>query len=213
MITMLILLYVLNSTADAKTLDELVRNGHTAYSINQLEEAKEILSTIQSEYPNSHLGQLLQVLVKIKEGDSKGAKKLLVEFDSNCNMNSSSCDSPSVHVIAKIIQGMLFRSESTLRKADEMIGELSNDLYRDCYEAQINIYLEKEVPQKACDSCDEYVSISEGYLNSDIAMKCFIAYYSMFRNEDSKRVWTLLNSNQKDEIKKLFNKTEFKFNK
>lgn len=209
MITMLILLYVLNSSADAETLDELVRNGYAAYSIDQLEEAEEILSTLQSEYPNSHLGQLLQVLVKIREGENKEAKRLLVEFDSNCNMNSSSCDSPSVHVIAKTIQGRLFRSESTLREADEMIEELSNDLYRYCYEAQIDIYLEKGAPQKACDSCDEYVSISEGYLNSDIALKCFIAYYSMLRNEDSRKVWTLLNSNQKDKMKKLLNKTEF----
>jgi len=209
MITMLILLYVLNSSADAETLDELVRNGYTAYSIDQLEEAEEILNTLQSEYPNSHLGQLLQVLVKIREGKSKEAKRLLVEFDSGCNINSSSCDSPSVHIIAKTIQGRLFRSESTLREADEMIGELFNDLYRDCYEAQIDIYLEKGAPQEACDSCDEYASISEGYLNSDIALKCFIAYYSMFRNEDSKRVWTSLNSNQKDKVKKLFNKTEF----
>lgn len=209
MITMLILLYVLNSSADAETLDELVRNGYTAYSIDQLEEAEEIIGTLQSEYPNSHLGQLLLVLVKIREGDSEEAKRLLVEFDSNCNINSYSCDSPSVHVIAKTIQGKLFRSESTLREADEMIRELSNDLYRDCYEAQIDIYLEKGNPQKACDSCDEYVSISEGYLNSDIALKCFIAYYSVVRNEDSRRVWKLLSSNQKDKIKKLLNKTEF----
>lgn len=150
MIALIILLVVLNSSnTDAQTLDELVRNGYTSYSIGQLEEAKEALDMLQSEYPNSHLGQLLQVLVKIKEGDSKEAKRMLVEFDNGCNMNSSSCDSPSIHIIAKTIQGKLFDSESTLRKADEMIGELSNDLYRDCYKTQIDIYLKKGNLQKS----------------------------------------------------------------
>ena len=205
----LILLLVLNSSADAETLDELVRSGYSAYSIDELEEAEQVLSTLQSKYPNSHLGELLQVLVKIREGDSNEAKRLLVEFDSKCNMNSSSCDSPSVHVIAKTIQGRLFHSESTLREADEMIGQLFSDLYGDCYETQIEIYIKNENPQKVCDSCDEYESIYEGYLNPNIALKCFIAYYSMFRNEDSERVWKSLSSNQKHKIKKLLNKSEF----
>lgn len=209
MITILILLIVLNSSANAETLDDLVRNGYTAYSIGQLEEAKEIFDELQTEYPNSHLGQILQVLVEIKEGDTREAKRLLAEFDNSCNMNSSSCDSPSVHVISKTIQGKMFSSESTLRTANEMIEELSDDLYRDCYETKIDIYIRNSNIQKACDSCDQYMRISEGNLSPDLALKCFIAYHSNFRNEDSKRVWKLLNSNQKDKIRKLFNKIEF----
>lgn len=210
MIALIILLVVLNtSNTDAETLDELVRDGYTAYSIGQLEEAKEILDELQTEYPNSHLGQILQVLIKIKEGDNRGAERLLVEFDNSCNMNSSSCDSPSVHVIAKTIQGKMFDSEATLRMADEMIGELSDDLYRDCYAAQIDIYLKKENPQKACDSCDEYVRISRGYLSSDIAMKCFIAYYSSFRNEDAKRVWRLFSPIEKENLRGIYKDLNF----
>ncbi len=210
MIALIILLVVLNSSnTDAETLDELVRNGYTAYSIGQFEEAKEILDNLQTEYPNSHLGQILQVLIKIKEGDNRGAERLLVEFDNSCNMNSSSCDSPSIHVIAKTIQGKLFDSESTLRKADEMIGELSNDLYRDCYETQIDIYLKKGNPQKACDSCDEYVRISGGCIYSDIAFKCFIANWSCYRNREAKQLWKLLSPIQKDKLRGIYKDLKF----
>lgn len=209
MIALIILLLVLNSTADAETLDDLVRNGYAAYSIGQFEEAKEILDESQTEYPNSHLGQILQVLVEIKKGNNIKAERLLVEFDNSCDMNSSSCDSPSAHVIAKTIQGKMFDSETTLRMANEMISELSNDLYKDCYAAQIDIYLKKENLQKACEACDEYARISKGYLSSDIAMKCFVTYYSNFRHEDAKMAWRFLNSDQKDLIKSNLTKTEF----
>jgi hypothetical protein len=209
MITLIILLIVLNSSADAQTLDELVRDGYIAYSTGQLEEAKEIFVVLQTEYPDSHLGQILQILIEIKEGDSKEAKRLLAEFDNCCNMNSSSCDSPSIHIIAKTIQGKMFDSEFTLRTADEMIGELTDNLYKDCFVAQIDIYLNNENLQEACDSCDKYMRISEGYLNPKIALKCFIAYYSRFRNEDAEEVWKLLGAEEKNEIKKQFVRVEF----
>jgi tetratricopeptide (TPR) repeat protein len=209
MIAIIIILIMLNSSADAQTFDDLVRSGYTAYSVNQLEEAKEILEELEMEYPDSHLGQIMQILVEIKEGDNEEAKRLLAEFDNSCDINSSSCDSPSVHVIAKTIQGKMFDSEATLRMADEMIGELSDELYRDCYATQIDIYLKKENPQKACDSCDEYVRISRGYLSSDIAMKCFIAYYSNFRHEDAKRVWRILSPIEKENLREIYRDLNF----
>ena len=209
MIAIIFILIMLNSSSDAQTFDDLVRDGYTAYSIGQLEEAKEILDELQTEYPNSHSGQILQVLVAIKEGNNTKAKRLLVEFDNSCDMNSSSCDSPSVHVIAKTIQGKMFDSEATLRMADEMIGELSGDLYIDCYAAQIDIYLKNGNPQKACDSCDEYVRVSRGYLNSDIAVKCFIAYYSNFRHEDAKRVWRLFSPIEKENLREIYKDLNF----
>ena len=164
---------------------------------------------MQTKYPNSHLGQLLQVLVEIKAGNNIKAERLLIELDNSCNMNSSSCDSPTAHVVAKTIQGRLFDSEDTLRMADEMVGELSDDLYRDCYAAQIDIYLRNGNLQKACDSCDEYVRISEGVLNPDIAMKCFIAYYSSFRHEDAKSVWRVLSPIQKERLRGIYKDLEF----
>ncbi|MBC8550434.1 MAG: hypothetical protein H8D23_12385 [Candidatus Brocadiales bacterium] len=209
MIAIIIILIMLYSSADAQTFDDFVRSGYTAYSIGQLEEAKEIFEVLQTEYPDSHLGQILQILVEIREGDNKEAKRLLAEFDNSCNMNSSSCDSPSIHIIAKNIQGKMFGSEPTLRMADEMIGELSDDLYKDCFEAQIDVYLNNENPQEACNSCDKYRRISEGFLIPEIALKCFIAYYSSYRNEDAKEVWRLLGAEEKNEIKKQFIRVEF----
>ncbi|MBT6226069.1 MAG: hypothetical protein HOI47_05355, partial [Candidatus Scalindua sp.] len=98
MIAIIIILIMLNSSADAQTFDDLVRSGYTAYSVNQLEDAKEVLEELEMEYPDSHLGKLLQVFVEIKEGDNKEAERLLVVFEENCNISSSSCDSPSVHI-------------------------------------------------------------------------------------------------------------------
>ena len=209
MITLLIILVILNSSADAETFDDLARNGYSAYSTGQLEEAKEILEVLQTEYPNSHLGQIMQILVEIKEGDNKEAVRLLAEFDNSCNMNSSSCDSPSIHIIAKTIQGKMLASELTLRTSDVMIGELTDDLYKDCFEAQIDVYLNNDNPQKACDSCDEYVRISEGYLSPEIALKCFIAYYSNFRHEDAKRVWRLFSPIEKENLREIYKDLNF----
>jgi tetratricopeptide (TPR) repeat protein len=210
MIALIILLVVLNtSNTDAETLDELTRNGYAAYSIGQFEEAKEILDNLQTEYPNSHLGHILQVLIKIKEGDNRGAERLLVEFNNICNMNSSSCDSPSIHVIAKTIQGKMFDSESAFREVDEMIKGLSNELYKDCYETQIDIYLSKGNPQKACEACDEYVRISENCLYSDIALKCFIANWSCFRNKEARRLWSLLSPIQRDSLRGIYKDLRF----
>jgi len=209
MITLIILLIVLNSSAHAQTLDELVRDGYVAYSTGQLEEAKEILDDLQTEYSDSHLGLILQVLVEIKDGDNMEAERLLAEFDNSCNMTSSSCDSPSIHIIVKTIQGKMIDSEFTLITADDMIGELTDDLYKDCFEAQINVYLNNENPQGACVSCDKYRRISEGYLSPKIALKCFISYYSSYRNEDAKEVWKLLGAKEKGEIKKQFDRVEF----
>ncbi len=209
MIALIILLIVLNSSADAQTLDELVRDGYIAYSTEQLEEAKEVFEVLQTEYSDSHLGQILLILIEIKEGDSMEAKRLLAEFDNSCNMNSSSCDSPSIHIIAKTIQGKMFDSEPTLITADEMIGELTDDLYKDCFEAQIDVYLNNENPQETCNSCDKYRRLSEGCLSPEIALKCFIAYYSSYRNEDAKEVRRSLGAEEKNEIKKQFIRIEF----
>lgn len=211
MIALIILLIVLNtSNTDAETLDELTRNGYAAYSTDQLEDAKEILDELQSEYPNSHLGQILQILVKIKEGNNKEAERLLVVFEESCNMNSSSCDSPSIHVIAKTIQGKIFDSESAFREVDGMIKGLSDELYRDCYETQIDIYLSKGNPKKACEACDEYVHISGRCIYSDIAFKCFIANWSCFRNKEAKRLWSILSPIQRDRLKEIYKDLWFK---
>ena len=209
MIAIIIILIMLNSSADAETFDDLVRSGYTAYSVNQLEEAKEILEELQVEYPDSHLGKLLQVFVEIKEGDNKEAERLLVVFEENCNISSSSCDSPSVHIIAQLIKCRLLNSEPEFRLADEMITELFNNLYKDCYESQIDIYLSNDDPVKASKACDRYISTSKGNLNQDIAMKCFIVYYSIFRTEDAKRLWKLLSSDRKKLLRKKFGRVEF----
>jgi len=208
-ITLIILLIVLNSTADAQTLDELVRDGYIAYSTGQLEEAKEVFDVLQTEYSDSHLGQILLILIEIKEGDNKEAKRKLAEFDNSCNMNSSSCDSPSIHIIAKTIQGKMFDSEFVLRTADEMIDELTDNLYKECFDTQIDVYINNENPQEACNSCDKYMRVSEGLLSPEIALKCFITYYSGFRNEKAKEVWKLLGAEEKNEIKKQFIRVEF----
>ncbi|MCR4288645.1 MAG: hypothetical protein NUV86_00065, partial [Candidatus Scalindua sp.] len=144
MITILILLIILNSSADAQTFDDLVRSGYTAYSVDQIEEAREILEELEMEYPDSHLGKLLQVFVEIKEGDNKEAERLLVVFEESCNISSTSCDSPSVHIIAQLIKCGLLNSEPDFRLADKMIKEQFNNLYKDCYESQIDIYIRNE---------------------------------------------------------------------
>ena len=209
MIAIIIILIMLNSSADAETFGDLVRSGYTAYSVNQLEEAKEILEELQVEYPDSHLGKLLQVFVEIKEGDNKEAERLLVVFEESCHMNSSSCDSPSVHIIAKLIKCRLLNSELEFRMADEMIIELFNNLYRDCYESQIDIYLRNDDPVRASMACDGYISMSVGNLNQDIAMKCFIVYHSIFRNEDARRIWGQLSFGNKELLRKQFGRIEF----
>jgi hypothetical protein len=208
-ITLILLLIVLNSSADAQTLDELVRGGYVAYSTGQLEEAKEIFEVLQTEYSDSHLGQILLILIEIKEGDNKEAKRKLTEFDNSCSMNSSSCDSPSIHIIAKTIQGKLFDSEFMLRTADEMIDELTDNLYKECFDAKIDVYFNNENPQEVCNSCDKYMRMSEGFLSPETTLKCFIAYYSGFRNEKAKEVWKLLSAEEKNEIKKQFIRVEF----
>ena len=209
MITILILLIILNSSADAETFDDLVRSGYTAYSVDQIEEAREILEELEMEYPDSHNRKLLQILVEIKEGNNTKAERLLIEFSNSCNINSSSCDSPSVHIIAQLIKCRLLNSEPEFRLADEMITELFNNLYKDCYESQIDIYLSNDDPVKASKACDRYISTSKGNLNQDIAMKCFIVYYSIFRTEDAKRLWKLLSSDRKKLLRKKFGRVEF----
>ena len=209
MIAIIIILIMLNSSADAETFDDLVRSGYTAYSVDQIEEAREILEELEMEYPDSHLGKLLQVFIEIKEGDNKKAERLLVVFEENCYMNSSSCDSPSVHIIAKLIKCRLLNSESEFRMADEMITELFNNLYRDCYESQIDIYLRNDDPVRASKACDRYISMSGGNLDQDIAMKCFIVYYSNFRIEDARRLWRQLSFGNKELLRKQFGRIEF----
>ena len=209
MIAIIIILIMLNSSADAQTFDDLVRSGYTAYSVNQLEDAKEVLEELEMEYPDSHLGKLLQVFVEIKEGDNKEAERLLVVFEENCNISSSSCDSPSVHIIAQLIKCRLLNSEPEFRLADEMITELFNNLYKDCYESQIDIYLRNEDPASACVACDRYINVSGGNLSQDMTFKCFIVYYSIFRNEDAKRLWRELSSDNKELLRKQFGRLEF----
>ena len=209
MITILILLLVLNSSADAETLDDLVRSGYTAYSIDQIEEAREILEELEMEYPDSHIGMLLQILVEIEEGNNTKAKRLLIEFSNSCNINSSSCDSPSVHIIAQLIKCRLLNSEPDFRLADKMITDLFNNLYMDCYESQIDIYIKNEDPAMACQASDEYIRVSGGNLSQDITLKCFIVYYSSFRNEDARRLWGQLSSDNKGLLRKKFGRIEF----
>ena len=211
MIAIIIILIMLNSSADAETFDDLVRSGYTAYSVNQLEEAKEILEELQVEYPDSHLGKLLQVFVEIKEGDNKEAERLLVVFEESCHMNSSSCDSPSVHIIAKLIKCRLLNSELEFRMADEMIIELFNNLYRDCYESQIDIYINNNDPERASRACDAYISLSKGDLGQGIAMKCFVVYHACFRNEDAGRIWRQLSFDNKVLLKKKYDGVETEY--
>ena len=209
MITILILLIILNSSADAETFDDLVRSGYTAYSVDQIEEAREILEALEMEYPDSHSGKLLQILVEIKEGNNTKAERLLIEFSNSCNINSSSCDSPSVHIIAQLIKCRLLNSEPDFKLADEMITDLFNNLYKDCYESQIDIYLRNEDPASACVACDRYINVSGGNLSQDMTFKCFIVYYSIFRNEDAKRLWRELSSDNKELLRKQFGRLEF----
>jgi hypothetical protein len=208
MITIIIILIMLSSSADAETFDDLVRSGYTAYSVDQLEEARAILEELEMEYPDSHLGKLLQVFVEIKDGNNKEAERLLVVFEESCNINSYSCDSSSVHIVAKLIKSRLLNSESDFRMADEMITKLFNNLYRDCYESQIDIYLRNDDPVRAIMACDGYINMSSGSLNQDIAMKCFIIYYSNFRNEDARRLWGQLSFNNKELLRKQFGRIE-----
>ena len=209
MIAIIIILIMLNSSADAETFDDLVRSGYTAYSVDQIEEAKEILEELEMEYPESHLGKLLQVFVEIKDGNNNEAERLLVVFEESCNINSYSCDSSSVHIVAKLIKSRLLNSESDFRMADEMITELFNNLYRDCYESQIDIYLRNDDPVRASKACDGYISMSGGDLNQDIAMKCFIVYHSIFRNEDARRIWGQLSFGNRELLRKQFGRIEF----
>ncbi|MBS1258460.1 MAG: hypothetical protein MAG551_01519 [Candidatus Scalindua arabica] len=213
MITILILLLVLNSSADAETLDDLVRSGYAAYSVDQIEEAREILEELEMEYPDSHNGKLLQILVEIKEGNNTKAERLLIELDSNCNINSSSCDSPSVHIIAQLIKCELMNSESDFRLADKMIKEQFNNLYKDCYESMIDIYIKNNDPASASRACDAYISLSEGDLGQDIAMKCFVVYYSCFRNEDARKMWRQLSVDNKELLKKQYDEVETEYGK
>ncbi|MFQ5685773.1 MAG: hypothetical protein ACE5GV_03855 [Candidatus Scalindua sp.] len=209
MITILILLLVLNSSADAETFDDLVRSGYTAYSVDRIEDAREILEELEMEYPDSHNGKLLQILVEIKEGNNTKAERLLIEFDNSCNINSSSCDSPSVHIIAQLIKCRLLNSEPDFRLADKMITELFNNLYKDCYENQIDIYIRNEDPAMACQASDEYIRLSGGNLSQDITLKCFIVYYSSFRNDDALRLWGQLSSDNKELLRNKFGRIEF----
>ena len=209
MIAIIIILIMMNSSADAQTFDDIVRSGYTAYSVDQVEEAREILEELEMEYPDSHLGKLLQVFVEIKEGDNKEAERLLVVFEESCNMSSTSCDSPSMHIIAQLIKGRLLNSEQDFRLADEMITEMFNNLYKDCYENQIDIYIRNEDPAMACQASDEYIRLSGGNLSQDITLKCFIVYYSSFRNEDARRLWGQLSSDNKGLLRKKFGRIEF----
>lgn len=209
MIAIIIILIMLSSSADAQTFDDLLRSGYTAYSVDQIEEAREILEELQMEYPDSHNGQLLQILVEIKEGDNIKAERMLVELDNSCDINSFSCDSPSVHIIAKLIRCKLLNSESEYRKADEMITGLFNNLSRACYENQIDIFIRNDNPAKACETCDGYINVSNDNLSQDITLKCFIVYYSSFRNEDARRLWGQLSSDNKGLLRKKFGRIEF----
>lgn len=210
MIAIIIILIMLNSSANAQTFDDLVRSGYTAYSVDQIEEAREILEDMQAEYPNTHLGQLLQILVEIKEGNNIKAERLLVELDNSCDINSFSCDSPSVHIIAQLIKCRLLNSEPDFRLADKMITDMFNNLYKDCYESQIDIYIRNEDPAMACQASDEYIRVSGGGdLSQDITLKCFIVYYSSFRNEDARRLWGQLSSDNKESLRKQFGRIEF----
>jgi hypothetical protein len=211
MITILILLLVLNSSADAETLDDLVRSGYAAYSVDQIEEAREILEELEMEYPDSHLGKLLQVFVEIKEGNNKKAERLLVVFEEICNISSSSCDSPSVHIIAQLIKCRLLNSEPDFRLADKMITELFNNLYKDCYESMIDIYIKNDDPVRASGACDAYISLAKGDLGQDIAMKCFVVYHACFRNEDAGRIWRQLSFDNKVLLKEKYDGVETEY--
>ena len=211
MITILILLIILNSSADAETFDDLVRSGYTAYSVDQIEEAREILEELEMEYPDSHNRKLLQILVEIKEGNNTKAERLLIEFSNSCNINSSSCDSPSVHIIAQLIKCRLLNFESDFRFADKMIKEQFNNLYRDCYESQIDIYINNNDPERASRACDAYISLSKGDLGQGIAMKCFVVYHACFRNEDAGRIWRQLSFDNKVLLKKKYDGVETEY--
>jgi hypothetical protein len=211
MITILILLIILNSSADAETFDDLVRSGYTAYSVDQIEEAREILEEMEMEYPDSHLGKLLQVFVEIKEGDNKEAERLLVVFEESCNISSTSCDSPSVHIIAQLIKCRLLNYEPDFRLADKMITELFNNLYKDCYESMIDIYIKNDDHVRASRACDAYISLSKGDLGQDIAMKCFVVYHACFRNEDVGRIWRQLSFDNKVLLKEKYDGVETEY--
>lgn len=209
MIALIILLIVLNSSADAQTLDDLVRNGYAAYSIGQFEEAKEILDKLNKEYPDSHNGQLLKIMVEVKKGNDIKAGRLLAEFDNSCDMDSSSCDSPSAHIIAKLARCRMQDSESEYRKVDEMITEITNGLYKSCYESQIDLFIRNDDPAKACEACDGYIRMSEDDVNQGIALKCFVVYYSYFKNEAARWLWGQLNYDNRKLLRRQFGKIEF----
>lgn len=210
MITLIILLIILNSSSSSSALsvDDLVREGYASYSTNQLEEAKEYLGQLMKEQPGSHIGQMLCVLVKVKERRNEEANRLLVRLN-NCDIASPACDSPIIHVAARMLQGKILKSESMFEKADELISELSNNLYKNCYKTQIEIYLNNGNLQKVCEACDGYARVSDGFLNSDIVLKCFVANWSTFRGRKAKQLWVLLGPIQREELRKTYKDLEY----
>ena len=200
MIAFIIIMIIMNaSNGDDKALDELLRRSNASYTVGDLEEAEEYLEEYMEEFPDSHLGQMMRVLIRIREGCDNEAHRLLVELNS-CDIESPECDSPVVHVAAYILLGTLNGSESMFMKSEELISEITDELYKDYYKAQIDIYLAENDPQRVCIACDEYMRISD-YIPSSIAMNCFVSNWSRFDVEAAEKYWNMLSVVQKEELR------------
>lgn len=207
MIALLIIYLVLNSSSsDKSTLDDLIRQGYTPNSIEEFKEAEKILDRAMVNYPESHIGLMARVMAMTKQGNSKDANELLAEFNK-CDLDLGLCDSPAMHIAAKILQAKAARSESMFIESETILKELLNDLQKKIYLAKIDIGSKIYDLEGACRACNGYYDILDGGIPSDVAFKCFVIEYSRFGNPE--RYWRFLAPKDKDAIRRHYGHIEF----